>query len=403
MTVITKGSVLSDVKEMFQIVRGRAVLEQKNSEFSIPLSAGHVFGEWKLANLRFQDKIKVIDDIELKELKDPEDFLKKNPEILKNLLIRSFRRLERADTQISEGAVSGTSATRKYFFKIKGPHWVEFPMLESNDPYFAARKAIAQGDHEMALKFLNRIDISHLENILRAEVSVWRVYCHYLIGKRDSLRELEFLHLKFKDVGKLLSYRFMKLFTSSKPIPPILDLYVKCGYMIPSRTVLFHEGSEGEEAFLILSGSVRIARFRESEENLLAVLGKGQLVGEMAVLGNMQRTATVYIQYPCQIIVLPRKAVHTLVVEHPSMTIEMIKKELKRVDATLNLKDTIMDPAKRFKMFISEYSPEDLNEMRLTVKELAKILDTTTEEVGKLINNINATLSPKGIIKFKED
>ena len=66
MTVITKGSVLSDVKEMFQIVRGRAVLEQKNSEFSIPLSAGHVFGEWKLANLRFQDKIKVIESVDQK-------------------------------------------------------------------------------------------------------------------------------------------------------------------------------------------------------------------------------------------------------------------------------------------------------------------------------------------------
>lgn len=53
--------------------------------------------------------------------------------------------------------------------------------------------------------------------------------------------------------------------------------------------VLCHEGRLGREAFVIVRGEVEVSRGSEH----LATLGRGAVVGELALLGNGPRTATV--------------------------------------------------------------------------------------------------------------
>jgi CRP-like cAMP-binding protein len=53
--------------------------------------------------------------------------------------------------------------------------------------------------------------------------------------------------------------------------------------------VLCHEGHVGREAFIIVSGSAVVSRGDET----VAVVGPGALVGELALLGDGRRTASV--------------------------------------------------------------------------------------------------------------
>lgn len=53
-------------------------------------------------------------------------------------------------------------------------------------------------------------------------------------------------------------------------------------------TVLFREGEAGEKAYYIEEGRVSIVRGEET----IAVLGTGDIVGEMALIDDRPRTAT---------------------------------------------------------------------------------------------------------------
>lgn len=57
--------------------------------------------------------------------------------------------------------------------------------------------------------------------------------------------------------------------------------------------VVFQEGSAGNSMMVVVSGEVRVSQTEESVEEALVVLKKGDLFGEMAMLEDLPRTATV--------------------------------------------------------------------------------------------------------------
>ncbi len=61
-----------------------------------------------------------------------------------------------------------------------------------------------------------------------------------------------------------------------------------------AQELIFHQGDKGEDMFLILSGRVRVALTTEAGgEKVLGVLEQGDIFGEMALLGEGTRTASV--------------------------------------------------------------------------------------------------------------
>jgi len=62
--------------------------------------------------------------------------------------------------------------------------------------------------------------------------------------------------------------------------------------MLQSGEVLFHEGEAGHEAYLIVQGSVEIYRHLGGKKKALAVLGSGEIIGEMALVDNQPRMAS---------------------------------------------------------------------------------------------------------------
>jgi CRP-like cAMP-binding protein len=57
--------------------------------------------------------------------------------------------------------------------------------------------------------------------------------------------------------------------------------------------VVFHAGEPGDALYLIVSGEVVVIHEDGPREHALAVLGPGEFFGEMALLGEPRRTATV--------------------------------------------------------------------------------------------------------------
>src|SRR5690606_41589433 len=57
---------------------------------------------------------------------------------------------------------------------------------------------------------------------------------------------------------------------------------------------LFHEGDPGDRLYLVLEGKIKLGhRSNDGRENLLAILGPGELLGELTLFYPGERTATV--------------------------------------------------------------------------------------------------------------
>lgn len=88
----------------------------------------------------------------------------------------------------------------------------------------------------------------------------------------------------------------------------------------PAREVIFEEGSAGDKFFIVARGKVSISRVDEHGSKLrLAVLSDGDHFGEMALLDQAPRSATVETVTPCIFLTLSSSEFESLVSKSPEM------------------------------------------------------------------------------------
>jgi CRP-like cAMP-binding protein len=100
---------------------------------------------------------------------------------------------------------------------------------------------------------------------------------------------------------------------------------------IPTRTYkpgdfIFHEGDEARgEAFMVHEGSVEVRRQFGDEHRVLRTLGKGDLLGELALFRNAPRSADAVAVGPVTLMVIPANRLDALVRTNPAFAIALIK------------------------------------------------------------------------------
>ncbi len=57
--------------------------------------------------------------------------------------------------------------------------------------------------------------------------------------------------------------------------------------------IIFREGEAGNMAYIIVSGKVEVSKIIDGEKKVLTTLGEGAVFGELALIDNSQRAATV--------------------------------------------------------------------------------------------------------------
>jgi CRP/FNR family transcriptional regulator, cyclic AMP receptor protein len=91
--------------------------------------------------------------------------------------------------------------------------------------------------------------------------------------------------------------------------------------------VLCNEGDVGHEFFVIVDGKVEVTRNGQR----VAARGGGEFVGEIALLEETPRTATVTAKTPVRLFVLTRKDFRHLVNENPSVERKVLRALARRV------------------------------------------------------------------------
>jgi CRP-like cAMP-binding protein len=100
-------------------------------------------------------------------------------------------------------------------------------------------------------------------------------------------------------------------------------------------TVLFNEGEEGDDMYIVQSGRVAIKKkLSEGEAATLAVLEKGDFFGEMAILERQPRSASAELMEEGDLIVIPGEMFGDMIRSNPEIAVRMLRKQSIRLRET---------------------------------------------------------------------
>lgn len=96
---------------------------------------------------------------------------------------------------------------------------------------------------------------------------------------------------------------------------------------VPAGRVLCREGDIGREFFVLVDGKVDVA----TKGRRVAALGAGDFVGEISLLEQTRRTATVTARTPLRLFVLTSKDFRQMVADNPSVERKVLRALARRV------------------------------------------------------------------------
>ncbi len=88
---------------------------------------------------------------------------------------------------------------------------------------------------------------------------------------------------------------------------------------------LFEKGDEGDAAFIIIDGEVEVLVPVDGGEQSVAILGKGEIFGELAAICNQTRSTAIAACSELEVLRLDRSVVLNLMREFPDISLELVR------------------------------------------------------------------------------
>ncbi len=144
--------------------------------------------------------------------------------------------------------------------------------------------------------------------------------CYEKLGKLDIATYAYYHYLKACPKGMYFpeaKARFIALKPHSHAVyfEPTADLVRE----YPRDTMIFSEFQSGADMFIIQAGQVKISKVVNGNEVTLALLKKGDMFGEMALLENMPRSASAIANEPCQLMTVNHQNFDKMVATQPQL------------------------------------------------------------------------------------
>lgn len=161
--------------------------------------------------------------------------------------------------------------------------------------------------------------------------------------------------------------------------------------------VVFHEGDTGDRLFVVLDGKVKISRSAvDGRENLLAVLGPGEMFGELSLFDPGPRTATATTITDSRLASLDHDDLRPLLLERPGVAVHLLQalaQRLRRTNeamADLVFSDVPGRVAKALLDLSDKFGVAEDDGVRvrhdLTQEELAQLVGASRETVNKALS-----------------
>jgi len=177
-------------------------------------------------------------------------------------------------------------------------------------------------------------------------------------------------------------------------------LFPSFGREFRAGEVLFREGESGDEMFVVQSGLVRITKHFGGEERPLATLGRGEFVGEMAILNEKPRTATATVVDAATVLVIDGRTLETMISKNSEIALRLIKKLAQRLAAADEFVQILLNPDPEARVMLGlrrladsllaagEGSEDAGVELGMTPEDLAREVGTKVVHVHDVLRRL---------------
>ena len=138
--------------------------------------------------------------------------------------------------------------------------------------------------------------------------------------------------MALKDEVELL--RRVPLFAKVSPAKLKLLAFTSDRVTFGADQVIFNQGDQGEDAYVVLSGTADVLVNLQSGPVKVAGVEPNEIVGEIAILCDVVRTATVKTVTPVEALRIRKDQFLTLLAEFPEMAIEIMRVLADRLNRT---------------------------------------------------------------------
>lgn len=153
--------------------------------------------------------------------------------------------------------------------------------------------------------------------------------------------------------------------------------------------VLFREGDDPDELFVVLSGRIAIAnKSIDGRESMVALMEEGDLFGEMGLFDGRSRSAEARALETSVVTAVPYGPVRNLYQDDPALlwrVVAMLAGRLRTMDAALADSVFLDVTGRTAKRLLDLAGEEDEFSLPITQEELAGMVGASRERVNKAI------------------
>lgn len=142
-------------------------------------------------------------------------------------------------------------------------------------------------------------------------------------------------------IDEVEALRRVPYFATMDPVKLKLLAFASDRFQLPAGGVICRQGEPGDAAYILLDGEADIVvTTADGRQLTVAKIPKNTFIGEMAVLRNAPRNATVVAASPITALKVGKDAFYQLLRDVPQLAFEVMRELAERVeDTTAKLRD----------------------------------------------------------------
>ncbi|MCB1851796.1 MAG: Crp/Fnr family transcriptional regulator [Gammaproteobacteria bacterium] len=163
----------------------------------------------------------------------------------------------------------------------------------------------------------------------------------------------------------------------------------------PKNSIIINEGEDAISLYVILSGRVKtFMNNPQGKEIILSTLGPGNYFGELALIDDAPRSASVMTTADSTLMVINKPAFQELLESHPNLSLALLKNLARQVRLltdnvkSLALLDVYGRLARMLLQLAEERNGQLVIDQRLTQQEIANRIGSSREMVARILGDL---------------
>jgi len=179
--------------------------------------------------------------------------------------------------------------------------------------------------------------------------------------------------------------------------PRELDALVPAARAVATkaRQEIFHKGDAGSQLFVVVEGRLKaLTTSSEGDDVVFGIMGPGEVFGEVALLSDSPRSATIRAIERCQLLALDRRDFLAFLKKNPEAAVRMLGVLVERLRRASEFVEDVqflnlpVRLAKKLVHFADEYGREAGDgavkiDLKLSQEEWGDLVGTTRESINK--------------------